>query len=42
MIHAYEGVRRTVEHGYDRRWQLLTVAHWRLPGVIYQTEIARV
>jgi len=42
IIHAYEGVRRVVEHGYDRRWKSMSVAHWRLPGVIYQDEAARV
>lgn len=35
IIHSYEGARRVVEHGYDKRWQKLTVAQWRLPGVMY-------
>jgi cell wall-associated NlpC family hydrolase len=35
IIHAYEGARRAVEHGYDKRWAALTVARYRLPGVIY-------
>ena len=36
IIHAYEGVRKTVEHGYDRRWRALTVAKWYLPGIVYE------
>lgn len=35
IIHAYEGTRRVIEHGYDRRWRALTVGQWRLPGIDY-------
>jgi cell wall-associated NlpC family hydrolase len=36
IIHAYEGAKRTVEHGYNNRWRKLTVGQWRLPGVEYE------
>jgi cell wall-associated NlpC family hydrolase len=35
LIHAYEGTRRAIEHGYDRRWKARTVTQWRLPGIVY-------
>lgn len=36
MIHAYQGRRGVIEHGYVGEWIRNTVSLWRLPGVTYE------
>jgi cell wall-associated NlpC family hydrolase len=36
LIHAYQGPRGVIEHGYRGEWIKRTVALWRLPGIAYE------